>query len=172
MNKRFNGQKAGSSIIEVVKLDRSGGAVVPDDDYVRHTQRAQIKEYFFGSVKNTLSPHTQHLDFSMTTIYKLIEQSDQLRSLLPGGDDSTSATSIFEKVEPSSQLLHSVLAITQAKASALQEDIRDASILGFVYVAEVDENKRKLKLLTPLSGRLPDNAMVWGNWPESADLLG
>ena len=172
MNKRFNGQKAGSSIIEVVKLDRSGGAVVPDDDYVRYTRRAQIKEYFFGSVKNTLSPHTQHIDFSMATIYILIEQSDLLRSLLPGDDDSTSANSIFEKVEASSQLLHSVLAITQAKASASQDDIRDASILGFVYVAEVDENKRKLKLLTPLSGRLPDNAMLWGNWPESADLLG
>ena len=172
MNKRFNGQRSGPSTIEVVKLDRSGGAVIPDDDFLRQVRRAQVREYFFGTAKNTLSPHTQQIDFSLMTIYRLAEQSDLLRSLLPGGDDTTLANSTFEKIEPSSQLLHSVLAIVQADASAAQEDIRDASVLGFVYVAEVDETRKKLKMLTPLSGRLPNQAMVWGAWPENVDLLG
>ena len=148
--------------------------MVPDEDYICTTRRAQVREYFFGSPKNTLSPHTQQLDFSLAAIYRLPEQpSELLRSLLPGGgDDSALASAIFEKVEPSSQLLHSVLAIMQADSHASQEDIREASVLGFVYVAEVDEARKKLKLLTPLSGRLPDQAMVWGSWPEAVDLLG
>lgn len=172
MNKRFNGQRSGSSTVEVVKLDRSGGAVVPDDDFIRQMHRAQVREYFFGSAKNTLSPHTQQIDFSLATIYKLAEQSDLLRSLLPGGDDSVVPNTIFETVEPSAQLLHAVLAIMQVEPNASQEDIRDASVLGCVYVAEVDESRKKLKLLTPLSGRIPNQIMMWGTWPESVDLLG
>jgi polyribonucleotide 5'-hydroxyl-kinase len=47
-----------------------------------------------------------------------------------------------------------------------QETIRDASVMGFVYVAGVDEKKRVLKILAPLNTRITDRPMVWGSWPE------
>lgn len=65
------------------------------------------------------------------------------------------------------------MAIVHAGPSDSQENIRDASVMGFIYVAEVDEKKRKLRILAPLSGRLPNKAIVWGSWPEGVgDLVG
>jgi polyribonucleotide 5'-hydroxyl-kinase len=61
---------------------------------------------------------------------------------------------------------NSVIAIVQADPNDSQENIRDASVIGFVYVAEVDEKRKKMKVLSPLSGRLPNRAMIWGSWPE------
>ena len=66
---------------------------------------------------------------------------------------------------------NSILAIMHADANDTHENIRDASVLGFVYVAEVDEKKKKVKILAPLSGRLPTGAMVWGRWPEGVGEL-
>ena len=51
------------------------------------------------------------------------------------------------------------------------EVIRDASVVGFVYVAEVDEKKHKLKVLSPVGGRLPRCALLWGGG-EAGDLMG
>ena len=59
-----------------------------------------------------------------------------------------------------------LLAVTTANASASQEAIRDASVLGYVYVADADDSKKKLRLLTPQSGRLPSKALVLGTFPE------
>lgn len=68
---------------------------------------------------------------------------------------------------------NAIMAIAHADPSDSQENIRDASVMGFIYVAEVDEKKRKLKILAPLSGRLPSKAVIWGSWPEGVgDLVG
>ena len=68
---------------------------------------------------------------------------------------------------------NAILAIVHADTSDTQENIRDASVIGFVYIAEVDEKRKKLKILAPLSGRLPNKAMIWGSWPEGVgDLVG
>ena len=80
---------------------------------------------------------------------------------------------MFDRVEPSSQMQNAIFAIVHAEANDSQENIRDASVIGFVYVAEVDEKRKKLRLLAPLSGRLPNKAFVWGIWPEGiGDLVG
>ncbi len=69
---------------------------------------------------------------------------------------------------PSSQFLHCLLAVLSASPHDSQDAIRDASVMGFVYVAEVDEKKQRLRILSPLSGKLGDRPMVWGSWPEAA----
>ena len=66
---------------------------------------------------------------------------------------------------------NSILAIVQADPHDSVENIRDASVIGFLYIAEVDEKKKKLRVLAPLSGRLPNKAMIWGSWPDSVDNL-
>jgi polyribonucleotide 5'-hydroxyl-kinase len=69
-------------------------------------------------------------------------------------------------------LQNSVLAVTDADAHDSQ-NIRDSSVMWYVYVADVDESKQRLKLVNPVSGRIPPNALVWGSWPEGvADMVG
>lgn len=63
-------------------------------------------------------------------------------------------------------MLHCILAVMYASVLDPQDAIRDACIMGFVYVAEVDEKRRKIKLLAPLNTRVTDRPMIWGPWPE------
>lgn len=66
-----------------------------------------------------------------------------------------------------------ILAIMHADPNDSQENIRDASVMGFVYVAEVDEKRKKMRVLAPVSGRMPNRAVVWGIWPDGVgDLVG
>lgn len=68
---------------------------------------------------------------------------------------------------------HWTFAIMYAAPKEAPEVIRAASVVGFVYVSDVDDERRKIKLLAPLSGRLGDRPAVWGTWPEPfINLLG
>jgi polyribonucleotide 5'-hydroxyl-kinase len=82
------------------------------------------------------------------------------------GEDEAGESELYEKVEPSSLMLHSLLAVMHAAVLDTAETIRDATVMGFVYVAEVDEKKRRLKILAPLNTRFTDRPLVWGSWPE------
>ncbi|KAH8425422.1 cleavage polyadenylation factor subunit CLP1 [Aspergillus melleus] len=66
-----------------------------------------------------------------------------------------------------STLANSLLAITHAPPTATPAEIRDSSIMGFLYVADVDSEKGKIRVLAPVGGRVPPRAIVWGKgWPE------
>ena len=91
---------------------------------------------------------------------------------MPGDVTEESTSAIFEKVRPSSQMQNAIFAIVNAHPEDTQENIRDASVMGFIYIADVDEKKNKVKVLAPAGGRLPNKAMIWGSWPEgSSDLM-
>ena len=80
MLRRFNGQKTSAGeTIAVIKLDKSGGCVDRDDAFPHQLRQAQIREYFFGDAKCTLSPHTQQIDFNSVGIYKLAECKSKFR---------------------------------------------------------------------------------------------
>lgn len=64
-------------------------------------------------------------------------------------------------------MLHCILAVMYASVHDSQESIRDACVMGFVYVAEVDEKRKRLKILAPLNTRVTDRPMIWGSWPEA-----
>ena len=76
MMRKYNSQKTSDSggPIAVVKVDKSGGCVDRDDGYLRQFRQAQIREYFFGNGKNTLSPHTQQVNFDQLHIFKVPER--------------------------------------------------------------------------------------------------
>ncbi|MCJ1354788.1 MAG: Cleavage polyadenylation factor subunit clp1 [Icmadophila ericetorum] len=173
MSRRFTKQTTGPGrTINVLKLDKSGGCVDRDAQYLKQLRQTQTREYFSGDPRNLLSPHTQQIDFTDIFVYK-IEDTALLDSLLPGGEseDLSAKISIYEKVQPTTAMQNCILAIVQAEPNDSQENIRDASVIGFVFVAEVDEKKKKLRVLAPLSGRLPRKAMVWGTWPENVGEL-
>ncbi|KAI1982489.1 Cleavage polyadenylation factor subunit clp1 [Ophidiomyces ophidiicola] len=74
-------------------------------------------------------------------------------------------------------LENTLLAITHAASNASLEEIRDSSVMGFIYVADVDDKKGqggKLRLLAPVGGRVPNRAAIWGRkWPgELVGLVG
>ena len=167
MVRRFDNHRTPKDeLITVIKLDKSGGCVDRDDAYLQQIREVQIREYFFGDKRRTLSPHIQTVEFSALTVYKIRELNTMLASFLPGGEEESEAP-LFERVEPSSLMLHCLLAVVYASPHNSEETIRDASVMGFVYVTEVDEKKQKLRILAPLSGKLGDRPMVWGSWPEA-----
>ena len=66
-------------------------------------------------------------------------------------------------------LQNSLVAVTHASASDPPEAIRDSSVAGYVYVADVDEGKKRVKLLTAVAERVPALAralVVGAGWPE------
>ena len=67
---RRYGDKSG---VAVVKLARSGGAVELNDTYVQQLQNYHTKQYFYGDLKNVLSPVSRTLDFKNIKVYRLAE---------------------------------------------------------------------------------------------------
>ena len=91
----------------------------------------------------------------------------QATSLMPGASaDDHRETPIFVRSEPSLLLQGCVLAIMNADQNEPVEAVRDAAVLGFVYVVEVEDKKRRMKVLGPVMGRLPAKPSLWGSWPE------
>ena len=42
-----------------------------DKKYLQQMRQAQIREYFFGTPANALSPHTQQVEFDELIIYRI-----------------------------------------------------------------------------------------------------
>jgi polyribonucleotide 5'-hydroxyl-kinase len=75
---------------------------------------------------------------------------------------------------PPTTLANTLIAITHAPANAPPSEVRDASIMGFLYVADVDVEKSRMRVLAPIGGRMPARALIWGKkWPgEVVGLVG
>ncbi|GME43395.1 putative pre-mRNA cleavage complex II protein clp1 protein [Neofusicoccum parvum] len=177
LSRRFS--RTGDDAVQVVKLDKSGGCVDRDENYMKALRQSQVRSYFFGHGYTTLSPHTHRVDFNSLHIYRTVDTSasNPASSFLPGGGEADDAESgsgrLYERIKPSLMIQNGLLAITNAEPSDSHESIRDSSVLGYVYIADVDEAKQNVKLLAPLSGQIPRSAMILGNWPEDvAGLVG
>ncbi|KAF1846602.1 mRNA cleavage and polyadenylation factor IA/II complex [Cucurbitaria berberidis CBS 394.84] len=153
-----------SESVSVIRLEKSGGCVDRSEEYMKALRHAQIREYFFGKGDETLAPSSQMADFGDLNLFKLVQESDNAE--YRPGDYDASSSPIYEKITPSAALQNKLLAITTASPNERQEVIRDSSIRGYIYVADVDEAKKKVKLLSPQPGQTPGNAMVLGSWPE------
>ncbi|KAK3353269.1 Pre-mRNA cleavage complex II protein Clp1-domain-containing protein [Lasiosphaeria hispida] len=164
LQKRFAGQKTSlGELIMVVPLDKSDGVVQRDEQFMRFTREATIKEYFFGDSKRTLSPSTQLVSFDDVAIFKAPEAESEAYEGQP----------ILEPAEISAEMSHWTLAIMNASVNDPPETIRQAPVIGFIAIADVDEDRRRLKVLSPVSGRLGNKPLVWGRWPEPyINLLG
>jgi polyribonucleotide 5'-hydroxyl-kinase len=74
MNRRFSKAATSSGeFISVIKLEKSGGCVDRDGEFLQQMHQAQIKDYFFGNTAAPLNPHTQQLDFNDVNINKVVE---------------------------------------------------------------------------------------------------
>ncbi|KAK4130728.1 Clp1-domain-containing protein [Trichocladium antarcticum] len=148
--------------ITIILLDKSDGVADRDKDFLKFIREAAIKEYFFGDSKRTLSPFTQSVSFDDVAIFKAPDETDFY--------DNQQA---LEPAEISAEMSHWTLAVMNASVNDPPETIRQAPVMGFVAIADVDEERRRLKVLSPVSGRLGNRPMVWARWPEPyINLLG
>lgn len=139
---------------------------------MRALRHAQIKEYFFGHGDETLAPSSQTADAADLHIFRVASASSHENGGTAVDEYGMSVPhAIFEKVTPSEGMQNQLLAITTASPNDPHAVIRDASIRGYVYVADVDEAKKKVKFLSPLPGQTPSNALILGEWPEAVEGL-
>ncbi|RMZ76342.1 hypothetical protein DV738_g4984, partial [Chaetothyriales sp. CBS 135597] len=182
-------QPATPETLSVVKVSKSGGCVSRDLAYMAAYRAAQIKAYFYGNSRLSsgiaLQPRQQQVDFSSLVVWQRIGSfsADALSNMgsqadydpeefLPGDYQPPPATEskvplpasqIFERVtQPSPAMRSCVLAIMNCDPEASQEVIRDATVMGFLYVTDVDDGRGKISLLSPVAGRVPNRAIVDG----------
>ncbi|KAG5934823.1 hypothetical protein E4U53_000593 [Claviceps sorghi] len=160
LSKRFASEQTTlGEPINVLGLDRSDGVLDRSEAFLQHCREQAIKEYFFGDARKTLSPQIQQVDLDSLVIYKVSDGSADNKALA--------------RHEPSSLMQHWTLAIMHASLKDAPEVVRAATVMGFVYVSDVDEERRKIKLLAPVGGRVGDRPLVLGSWPEPfMNLLG
>lgn len=137
MVRRFGNNKGDA--ITLCRLDKSGGCVDRDNEFMKNTQELSIRDYFFGDLKRTLSPHTQQFTFDEVVIYQIRTANSALSSFLPAGEEEEKDTAVYEKVEPSPSMLHCIFAVMHAGVHDSQDAVRDASVMGFVYVRIAQE---------------------------------
>jgi polyribonucleotide 5'-hydroxyl-kinase len=150
-----------------------------------HLQR--VKEYFYGTLKNDLTPFSQTVSFTDIIVRRAMEGSIAPSSTLPIGMEANPNETKFVKVESGDILLHSVLAVSYTplagsvdpkdptatpKLYTPEEEVEallTTNICGFIYVSEVDDNKRKMTILSPNPGRLPKTFYIVGalKWLDS-----
>ena len=196
LSRRFDGKHSsntsgnGMETVSVIKLAKSGGCIDRDETFMKAHRAAQIRAYFYGNsdLSNgiALSPRQQQVDFAHLTLHRLLDSQSsagEAIAFLPGGveDDEdyggagardSNATfrslgQIYEKMAaPVAAMRNCVVAVMNADAEADEDDIRNSSVVGFLYVVDVDEAKSKISILAPVAGRIPNRAIVWGRWPE------
>lgn len=172
--RKFASPKSSDDVVHVFRISKSGGAVARDEGLMRQARQQQIKNYFFGDSRTSLNPHGQWWDFGDLTIYKAVDTtaSQAQSSFLPGMDyDDESASgqgpiTWLEKVTASQSMVNAILSVKFCSGNSSLDSVRDSCVMGFVYVAEVDETRKKVRFLAPHPSRWGDRALVWGNWPE------
>lgn len=139
----------------VIRLPKLSAASDPGDVYKRTLQRTAIREYFYGTHETVLSPYVVGADFEDVTVWKP-------KNILQNPDlESDSSVNEFSPVDISaSNLQHALVAITYADRKATSSEIQRAPLLGFALITEVNEKRRKLRILLPVPGRLPNKSMV------------
>lgn len=136
--------------LAMVRIPISSGVVKTDDVYRRAVQRNAMREYFYGDFNTILSPYTVGIDSDMIKVW-------QPKSNL-NASETTEELSLVEV--NAANLQHAIVAITYASKNASSNDVLNSSILGFGLIMDVNDAKKKLRILLPVPGRLPDMAMV------------
>ena len=180
--------------ISVIKLSKSGGCVDRDEAFMKAFRAAQIRYYFYGNERLSngvaLQPRQTQVDFAALSVYRLAgagRAQEEISADLfrPGGEDDeafepsytgqvsrhglrSESEVFYERMErPEAGMVNCMLALMNAEADAPEEEVRGSSVMGFVYVVEVDEMREKISLLAPVAGRIPNQAIVWSSWPDA-----
>ncbi|KAF9623796.1 hypothetical protein IFM89_005381 [Coptis chinensis] len=167
--------------VDVVKLQKSGG-VVSRNAKARQKARSyrirnplkleyllanvcELNEYFYG-LTNDLSPHSNIVSFSDLFVYRIGGGPQAPRSALPIGAEPAADPMRLVPVNINRDLLHLVLAVSFAKEP---DQIISSNIAGFIYITDIDIQRKKITYLAPSAGELPSKYLVVGTltWLET-----
>ncbi|KAF7819669.1 protein CLP1-like protein [Senna tora] len=152
-------------IVDVVKLQKSGGVVNRNAKYRQRARSYRIREYFYG-LANDLSPHSNIANFSDLFIYRVGGGPQAPRSALPIGAEPAADPTRVVAMNINRDLLHLVLAVSFAKDP---DEIISSNVAGFIYVTDVDIQRKKITYLAPSAGELPSKFLIMGSltWLET-----
>ncbi|RYR04536.1 hypothetical protein HN51_041210 [Arachis hypogaea] len=155
----------GEPKVDVVKLQRSGGVLSRNVKVHQKARTFRIREYFYGLL-NDLSPHSNIANFSDLCVYRIGGEPQAPRSALPIGAEPVANPTRVVPVSINRDLLHMVLAVSFAKEP---EEIISSNIAGFIYVTDVDIQRKKITYLVPSAGDLPSKFLILGSltWLET-----
>ncbi|KAH3902354.1 related to Protein CLP1 [Saccharomycodes ludwigii] len=134
---------------------KKSNVVEIDDVYKRFLQRVAIRDYFYGNSLNTvLSPYTVSSSFNKLTVWEPVVYNN----------DTDEDKNEEPKLEPvtvnASNLQHAIVAITFAERNADPDTVLSSSIMGFGLINEVNDTRKKLRILIPVPGQMPDKALI------------
>ncbi|KAK5107889.1 hypothetical protein LTR62_000599 [Meristemomyces frigidus] len=186
LSKRYSTAKGHEEAIPVLRIAKPGGVAERGEPHMKQLRSRQIKQYFFGSANESLNPHSHSIPFDNVVIYgaKPLASATETSSYGaaeeeeddydPYTDNPTTTASgsgtsnaFFEKVTPSVAMTASLIAIKFCPANSDESTIRDSAVMGFLYVADVDEGRKKVRFLAPHPQGWGNRALVWGGWPEA-----
>ncbi|CAI0453508.1 unnamed protein product [Linum tenue] len=151
--------------VDVVKLQKSGGVVSRTQKLRQRSRSFRIREYYYG-ISNDLSPHSNIANFNDLFVYRVGGGPQAPRSALPIGADPVANPLRVAPVTIDGDLLHVVLAVSYAQEP---DQIASSNVAGFIYVTDIDLQRRKMTYLSPTAGELPSKYLVMGTltWLET-----
>ena len=168
----------------VIKLPKLSGVIPNDDAYKRSLQRLAIRDYFYGDLNTVITPYVTSCDFTDLIIWQLpvnneydaftsqenvedksISIDNQNDANTNNNENVTAADAIkpltlLPVVVNQSNLQHAIITIYYCPKRSDPKEILQSSVMGFALITEVNEKRQRCKLLLPVPGSLPKNALV------------
>lgn len=148
----------GKANVDIVKLHKSGGVVPRNSKYRQRMRIFRTREYFYG-LTNELSPHANVVNFSDLLIYRF-GGPQAPRSALPIGAEPSADPTRVALVSITSDLVHAVLAVSYAKEPEL---LLSSNVAGFIYITDIDMERKKIQYIAPCPGELPSRFLLAGS---------
>ncbi|XP_028139931.1 protein CLP1 homolog isoform X1 [Diabrotica virgifera virgifera] len=145
------------NFVKIIFLPKSGGVVERSKGNRIEQRDLRTREYFYGSPKNSLYPHSFDLKYSDIKIYK-IGAPALPDSCLPLGMKAEDHMTKLVLLTPNAGILHHLLAVSFSENG--EEDIITSHVAGFVCVTNVDADRQVITVLSPQPKPLPSNILV------------
>lgn len=117
--------------VKIIFLQKSGGVVERSKSVRAEARDQRIREYFYGTFKNSLYPHSFDIKWNEVKIYK-IGAPPLPDSCLPLGMKSEDHLTKLVAIGPNPGILHHILAVSFSEGE--DEDVISSHVLGFVCV--------------------------------------
>jgi polyribonucleotide 5'-hydroxyl-kinase len=145
---------------KIIKLRKSAGVVARTRSERKKARNSKFREYFYGP-QQQLCPSTVLLEISSLQFYHVVgAHLLTANSAMPLGSEHEVDPTRLVSIEPSFELLHSVLAVSYAKT---REDALTSNLAGFIYVTSFSEDRTKITCLSPCPGPLPGHIIIVGD---------